>query len=227
MTSSALTSKGPFKLARTWSYVLTAGRWFAGGAINNGGLALQWIRENVYAEAGYDQLLADAAAVPPGADGVMWLPYFSGERSPHWNPDARALLFGLRLAHTRAHVARAALEGVAFCLADVWEALKDGSEGGTSAQLTGGITRAPLWTQIVADVLSLPLAPIEAADASAVGAALLGLAALGSPPAWPVAASPTVFPDPLRRNDYAARHREFQSLYARNFASAPSQEAFR
>jgi gluconokinase len=84
---------------RTWCYVLAAGQWFAGGAINNGGLALQWVRERFYPDlpgpAGYDRLLQEAAAVAPGAEGVCLLPYFAGERSPHWNPLARAALTGL------------------------------------------------------------------------------------------------------------------------------------
>ena len=93
---------------RTWCYVLVQDRWFAGGAINNAGLALQWVRERFYpdvaGDAGYQRLNADAAGVAPGAEGVRCLPYFTGERSPHWNPEARALLSGLGLSHSRAHI---------------------------------------------------------------------------------------------------------------------------
>ena len=209
---------------RTWCYVLMEGRWFAGGAINNGGLALQWVRERFYpelpAEAGYEQLLTDAAAIPPGAGGVLMLPYFTGERSPHWNAAARAIIYGLGLEHSRAHVARATLEAVAFCLADVWQALAEGNEPAEPARLTGGIVRAPIWVQILADVLGIPLAPVQIADASALGAAILGHWALGNIPALAEGgALPRLDlilePDPQRHAFYSARHQAFQSLYRR------------
>jgi len=208
---------------RTWCYILVEGRWFAGGAINNGGLALQWVRENFYADLpvdeGYEQALKDAGAIAPGAEGVLLLPYFTGERSPHWDSYARAVVHGLGLEHTRAHVARAALEGVAFCLADVWEALAD-EEGKLAepARLTGGITRAPTWAQLVADVLGIPLVPMEVADASALGAAMLGHWALGNVKTFGVSQTPEVSrmvlePDPERHAFYVRRHQAFQSLY--------------
>jgi gluconokinase len=209
---------------RTWCYSLAAGRWFAGGAINNGGLALQWVRERFYPDlpgpAGYERLLHDAAAVAPGAEGVRLLPYFAGERSPHWNPSARAALTGLGLEHTRAHVARAALEGVAFCLADVWAVLEPLPQSEPVARLTGNIARVPVWAQIVADVLGLRLEADEAADASAIGAALLGHLALGHFASLEECAlRPSVVevyePDPVRHADYAPLHAGFQALYAR------------
>jgi gluconokinase len=204
---------------RTWCYVLTEGGWFAGGAINNGGLAVQWARDRFYPDlppdSGYAQMLADAAQIAPGADGLLCLPYLTGERSPHWNADARAVLHGLTLGHSRAHMARAVLEGVAFCLADVWEALGAQAD---EARLTGGITRSPVWAQIVADVLDVPLVPIEAADASAIGAALLGFNALGQAVRVAVDSAPLIAPDPARHAVYAERHRAFQTLYRQNFA---------
>jgi gluconokinase len=210
---------------RTWCYLLIEDRWFAGGAINNGGLALQWVREKLYpdlpGEAGYTQLLNEAEAVGPGAEGVFVLPYFTGERSPYWNPEARAMIYGLGLEHSRGHLARATLEGVAFCLADVWEALRNKDEA-EPALLSGGITRSKLWTQIVADVLGLRLAPIEMGDASALGAALLGYWALGALPTLddlpkPAQTDRIVEPDPERHVFYANAHRKFQELYRRNW----------
>ncbi|MGQ9494331.1 MAG: gluconokinase [Anaerolineae bacterium] len=206
---------------RTWCYILVEGHWFAGGSINNGGLALQWIRERFYpdlsAEAGYEQLLNDAAAVPAGAEGVLVLPYFSGERNPHWNPTARAVICGLTLEHTRAHVARAALEGIAFCLADVWEALAGEVELQEPARLSGAITRSPEWIRILADVLGISLVPVKVADASALGAAILGHWALGNIKTLGIRTIPrvtTIFePDAEKHAFYTSRHRTFQSLY--------------
>jgi gluconokinase len=204
---------------RTWCYVLVEGRWFVGGAINNGGLTLQWVRDRFYSELpraeGYEAVLQDAASVSPGAGGVMVLPYFSGERSPHWSPKVRALFHGLGLEHTRAHVARAALEGVAFCMADVWQALSLEANQTESARLTGGITRAPIWAQILADVLGVPLVPVKVADASALGAALLGHRALGREVTSRLSLSTGApfEPDSGRHGFYQGRHQAFQSLY--------------
>jgi len=210
------------KAARTWCYVLVEGRWFAGGAINNAGLALQWVREHFYPDVpgddGYARLLADAAGIPPGAEGVMFLPYFTGERSPYWNPAARALLSGLGLAHSRAHIARAVLEGVAYCLADVWQVLNAGAAPGGEVRLTGNVTHDALWAQIIADVLGVPLLADEAADASALGAAVLGHLALGhiarlEDVAGGRAAGRSYEPDPARHALYQAGHAAFQELY--------------
>jgi gluconokinase len=209
---------------RTWCYVLAEGRWFAGGAINNGGLALQWVREHFYpdlaGEPGFERLLQDAAGVEPGANGVVLLPYFTGERSPYWDSQVRALIYGLDLQHSRAHVARAVLEGVTFCLADVWEALSSVPKSEPGIRLTGAITRSPLWMQILADVLGENLLPIEVADASVTGAAMLGFRALGRAAsleqlAARVTAAPAVQPDSSRHERYVELHRHFQQLYQR------------
>ncbi len=215
---------------RTWCYLLWEESWFAGGAINNGGLALQWVREHFYpdlaGEAGYQQLIHDAGEVPPGAGGVFLLPYFTGERNPHWNPAARALLAGLSLEHQRGHIARAAMEGVAFCLADVWEALDVSGQIQEPARLTGGITLAPGWAQIISDVLDLELQLIEAGDASVLGAALLGWEALGVQANVMPSSSPQnaliLRPDSERHILYQERHKLFQQLYRQVFSSKDS-----
>lgn len=194
--------------------------WFIGGAINNGGLTLQWVREKLYPEltgaAGFEQLKSDAAAIAPGAEGVFMLPYFAGERSPHWAPKDKGMLYGLGMQHTRAHIARAAMEGVANCLADVWDALY-GSEtaSGEVVRLTGGITRTPLWAQILADMLGVPLMALEVADTSATGAALLGMRALGADLqglAVTAETGPVYTPDRQRHEFYKQHHREYRAL---------------
>lgn len=206
---------------RTWCYVLKEGRWLAGGAINNAGLAVQWVRERFFpdlqGEQGYRQLMQQAEQVAPGAEGVFLLPYFTGERNPHWDTQARALIFGLSFEHTRAHIARAVLEGVAFCLADVWEALSEAEESPSQVRLTGGITQSPVWAQVVADVLGVSLTAVETADASAVGAAMLGFHALHGlsleQMAGRVQSGASYTPNPERHTFYRRRHRLFQELY--------------
>jgi gluconokinase len=196
--------------------------WFIGGAINNGGLTLQWVREKLYPDlagaAGYEQLAQDAASVPPGAEGVFLLPYFAGERSPHWAPKDKGMMYGLGMAHNRAHFARAAMEGVANCLADVWDALYGSETSNEMVRVTGGITRTPLWVQILADMLGVPLMTLEVADTSATGAGLLGLHALGIIGADPLRVARTVepgpvyTPDPRRHQFYKQHHREYRAL---------------
>lgn len=196
--------------------------WFIGGAINNGGLTLQWVREKLYPDlagaAGYEQLAQDAASVPPGAEGVFLLPYFAGERSPHWAPKDRGMLYGLGMAHNRAHFARAAMEGVANCLADVWDALYGSETNNEMVRVTGGITRTPLWVQILADMLGVSLMTLEVADTSATGAGLLGLYALGLTGSDPLRVARTVepgpvyTPDPRHHQFYIQHHREYRAL---------------
>jgi gluconokinase len=174
--------------------------------------------------AGFDRLMEDAEVVPPGAEGVLLLPYFTGERNPHWDSSARACLTGLSLEHDRRHVARAVLEAVAFCLADVWEAVHNPGELDEVVRLTGGITQSPLWAQIVADVLGQRLVSVEAADASAIGAAMLGFSVLGGFSLQGMAAQvrkgSSYMPDLERHAFYAARHKVFQGLYPRRLVTA-------
>lgn len=205
---------------RTWCYLLAGNLWIIGGAINNGGLALQWAREKLYPDlvgtAGYDQLATDAASCPPGAEGVFLLPYFAGERSPHWTPKDKAMFYGLGMGTTRLHMARAAMEGVANCLAEVWDALYGSKMTSEVVQLTGGITRTPLWVQILADMLGVPLMALDVADTSATGAGLLGMHALGligpEQMARTVEPGPIYTPDTERHTFYKQHHREYKAL---------------
>ncbi|MCX5661579.1 MAG: FGGY family carbohydrate kinase [Planctomycetota bacterium] len=207
---------------RTWCYVMAPGHWLAGGAINNGGLAVQWICDRFYAhltpQRRFAAMFDEAAGVRPGADGLLVLPYLTGERSPWWRPDAQAALAGVTLGHTRAHLARATLEGVAYCLADVRDSL--GLRAGPSpspARLTGGIVHAPTWCQILADVLGMELHASEEADASAMGAVRIAQAALGLTD-WASLETPPrrtnvrYRPNPRRNAVYRERLRVFRSM---------------
>ena len=207
--------------ARTWCYLLAEERWFAGGAINNGGLAVQWVREKFYpdlsGETGYQRMFLDASEIPPGSEGVIVLPYFVGERSPYWNTEARATITGLGLDHDRRHVARAVLEGVAYRLAEIWEALGT-PESAEPIRLTGGILQSPAWAQIVCDVIGYPLTAVDRGDASAIGAAMLGFVALGLAPSLDALADqvqPGVRwqPDPDKTAVYRSGLERFRAIY--------------
>lgn len=204
--------------ARTWSYVLVPGRFVCGGAINNGGLTMKWLRQRFYAGAdssdAYELMMQEAAAIAPGADGLCMLPYLAGERCPHWRQDIRAVLAGLGLHHTRAHLARAGAEAVAFCLADVVEAVQ--AKIVPPVRLTGGVTASRLWCGIIADVLGLAVQPVDVADASAVGAAILGHLALGHIDAidsvQPPLDRPAIAPDEPGHRRYRELHDRWRAL---------------
>lgn len=162
----------------TWCYVLTEGHYFAGGAINNGGLTLEWLRRTLYSELpeneGFERLLGESGVAPRG--DVLCLPYLTGERTPHWDADLRASFFGLGAHHTRADLARAGLEGVAGCLADVYDLVEPST---LPVQLSGGVTRSDVLVRLITDTLGSPTEVNHTAEASALGAALLAQVGLG------------------------------------------------
>jgi xylulokinase len=148
------------------------------GVTQAAGLSLRWFRDQfgVHGSNGYspyEQLMEEAARVPAGADGLLWTPYLMGERTPHLDPEARGTLFGITARHTRAHVIRAILEGVAFSLRDTLTILKDLNIPVGTVRLGGGGARAPLWQQIQADIYGMPVELLEAEEGAAFGAALL------------------------------------------------------
>jgi xylulokinase len=154
--------------------------WYSMAAIQNAGLALEWARNTL--GASWHDVYEEAFAVPPGAGGVVFLPYLSGERTPRFDPEARGAWTGLGLDHTRGHLLRAALEGVAFALRDGLEALEDAGTPVPELRLAGGGTAEESWQQLLADVLGRPLWLLPgaiAAVASARGAALLAGVACG------------------------------------------------
>lgn len=202
--------------ARIWSYRLDRATHLSGGAINNGGLLLDWVRRGWYPDldpsAGFERLLADAGGVAAGAEGLTLLPYLTGERSPYWRGDLSATLHGLRLAHGRAQVARAALEAVAFSLAEVW----DLGQQSRVVYSTGGLSASAVWNRLLAGVLGTPVRRTEAADASGLGAALLGqdeeaLQAVRQR----AAASPATEPDTAELAPLRDARARWQALYTR------------
>lgn len=156
-------------------------RWHVMGAILSGGLSLDWVR-NLMGETAnnYKQLTSEAASAGIGAEGVLFLPYLLGERTPHMDPNARAGFFGLGLHHTRAHILRAVMEGVAFALRDGLEVLREIGVNTTEARLAGGGAKSKLWKAILRDVLNLPVRTGLAEHGSAYGAALLAAVGMGA-----------------------------------------------
>ena len=148
------------------------GRWHVMGVTQAAGLSLRWFRDNLCSSS-YDQLTAEADKVAPGADGLLWTPYLMGERTPHLDGQARAALVGLTASHTRGHVVRAILEGVAFSLRDTFTIFAEMNVPVRSIRLGGGGARSALWRQIQADIYGHEVETVEAEEGAAYGAAIL------------------------------------------------------
>jgi xylulokinase len=168
----------------------------------------------------YDLLSHDAEAVPAGSEDLVFLPAMQGAMAPEWNGAARGVFYGLTLAHTRAHMTRAILEGSAFGLRDILEAMR--AAGGDVRRLTivGGGAKGPLWRQIKADVTGLPVRVPVSVETTATGAAIL--AAVGSGVHETVADAVDAFvafrpeehePDPERREIYDEAYRRYREVY--------------
>jgi xylulokinase len=153
-------------------------RWHVMGVTQAAGLSLRWFRDNFGSGSDdgrdpYERLSDEAATAPPGADGILWAPYLMGERTPHLDPNARGALVGLSASHTRAHVIRAILEGVAFSLRDSFTILAEMNVPVNRIRLGGGGARSPLWRQIQADAYRHAVELVEAEEGAAYGAAIL------------------------------------------------------
>jgi xylulokinase len=148
------------------------GRWHVMGVTQAAGLSLRWFRD-CFGPNSYDQLVAEAATAPPGAEGLLWAPYLMGERTPHLDPNARGVLVGLTASHTRAHIIRAILEGVAFSLRDTFTIFREMNVPVNRIRLGGGGARSPLWRQIQADIYAREVEIVEAEEGVAYGAAIL------------------------------------------------------
>jgi len=200
------------------------GRWHVMGVTQAAGLSLRWFRDTFGAGSDdgrdpYERLSEEAAAAPAGAGGALWAPYLMGERTPHLDPHARAALTGLTAAHTRAHVVRAVLEGVAFSLRDTLTIFGEMGVPVENIRLGGGGARSPLWRQIQADVYGRAVEILAAEEGAAYGAALLagvGAGAWGSVDeacARAVRVAARVEPDADDAAHMEARYAAYRRLY--------------
>ena len=165
------------------------GRWHVMGVTQSAGLSLRWFRDRFGVLSGvktndgrdpYDILADEAAAAPAGSEGAFWVPYLMGERTPHLDPNARAALLGLTASHTRGHIIRAVMEGVAYSLKDTFTIFEEMKIPVTSIRLGGGGARSPLWRQIQADVYSHEVEIVAAEEGAAYGAAILAGTGVGA-----------------------------------------------
>ncbi|MBN1220267.1 MAG: xylulokinase [Anaerolineae bacterium] len=159
------------------------GRWHLMGVMLSAAGSLRWYRDTLAPGTDFDTLLAPANNVPPGSEGLLFLPYLTGERTPHPDPLARGAFVGLTVRHSQAHLTRSVLEGVAFGLRDSFELMKSaGLAEINQVRVSGGGAKSPLWRQILADVLNAELVTVNTTEGAAYGAALLAGVGAG---AWP------------------------------------------
>jgi xylulokinase len=155
------------------------GRWQVMGVMLAAAGSLAWYHDTLVPEVAYEAMLDEAAAVAAGCDGLVFLPYLAGERTPHVDPTARAAFCGLTVNHPRGALTRAVLEGVAFALRDCLDVVHLAGAAGARGRVSGGGSRSRLWLQIVASALEIPLEIMATDQGSAFGAALLGGVAAG------------------------------------------------
>lgn len=162
-------------------YAITEERWVIGGAINNGGVTLDWVRAQIAEDPDTPtaDLLDRAAGVPAGSGGLLMLPYLLSERAPHWSSLAKGAYVGLTRAHRREHLVRAAVEGVCLQLALVLRSMRAAGHDVAQVRATGGVMRHPLWRRTLANAFGMPISLLAGQQGSGFGAALLGMDALG------------------------------------------------
>jgi xylulokinase len=195
------------------------GRWHLMSVMLSAAGSLRWFRDTLAPETAFEDLVETAAEVPAGSDGLWFLPYLTGERSPHPDPLARGAFIGLRVDHDRRHLVRAVLEGVAYGLRDGLDLMVDaGMSRPTQVRASGGGTASPLWRQVLADVLGVELAVTSTTEGAAYGAALLAAVGTGwfadveDAGAAFITASSVAAPGPDAAA-YAEGHRAYRELY--------------
>ena len=195
------------------------GRWHFMSVMLSAAGSLRWFRDTLAPGVEFGDLAGSAADVPAGAAGLLFLPYLSGERSPHPDPLARGAFVGLTLAHDRRHLTRAVLEGVAFGLRDGLDLMRlAGLPAPTQIRASGGGTASPLWRQILADVLDAEIATVNTTEGAAYGAGLLAAVGAGwyrdvdAATSALVRATPTAQPGPDTAR-YAELHAIYRELY--------------
>lgn len=156
-----------------------AGAWHVMGVTQGAGLSLQWFRNQLAPGISYDALTAEAATAPAGSQGLYWLPYLMGERTPHLDATARGGWIGLTAKHTRADLIRALIEGVSYSQQDCLQIIEQMGVAVRSVRVSGGGAKSAFWRQLLADVFNKPVVTLETQEGSAHGAALLAMVGTG------------------------------------------------
>jgi xylulokinase len=194
-------------------------KWHVMGVTQGAGLSLQWFRNQLAPGTPYDALTAEAALAPAGAQGLFWLPYLMGERTPHLDATARGGWIGLTNSHRRADLIRAVIEGVSYSQLDCLEIIESLGVPVNSVRVSGGGAQSPFWRGLLASILAKRVVTLETQEGSAYGAALLALAGTGEYTSVPevcraaIRETESVSPNAADAAFYAKAHRLYQALY--------------
>jgi xylulokinase len=203
------------------------GKWHAMGVTQGAGLSLQWFRTQLAPTASYDSLMAEAETAPAGSDGLFWLPYLMGERTPHLDPHARGGWIGLTASHQRRHLIRAVIEGVSYSQRDCLDLIDSLGAPASTVRASGGGANSAFWRQILAEVFGRPVSVLESQEGSAYGAALLAMAGSGAYASVDEACARAIqvvsTTEPSEnRSVYESGHRIYRALYPALKAAGPA-----
>ena len=214
-------TSGPVPRVHTFNHAVP-NAWYLMGVTQGAGLSLRWVRDNIGLPESamerwsgvdaYELLVKEAAFVPAGSEGLIFLPYLQGERTPHLDPYARGGWIGLTASHNRRHLVRSVLEGVAFSLKDCFGIIREQGLAIEQVRATGGGAKSALWRQIIADILGVELVTTNATEGPAFGAALLAGVASGVYPSVQQACAATV-----RVVEHTPPHTELAGVYAQAY----------
>jgi xylulokinase len=226
--SPQVDTSGPIPRIHTFNHAVP-NAWYLMGVTQGAGLSLRWIRDNIGLPEralerwtgidAYEHLTREAAGVPSGSEGLIFLPYLQGERTPHLDAYARGGWIGLTARHDRRHLIRSVMEGVAFSLKDCFAIIREQGLQLAQVRATGGGARSPFWRQIIADVLDIELVTTNATEGPALGAALLAGVASGIYQSVQAACNQTVHivertePQPETALNYAQAYETYKALY--------------
>jgi xylulokinase len=190
-------------------------RWHMMSVMLSAAGSLRWFRDVLAPGMEFGDLVASAVEIAPGSDGLLFLPYLTGERSPHPDPAARGAFIGLTLAHDRRHMTRAVLEGVAFGLRDGLDLMVGaGMPAPDQIRASGGGTASALWRQVLADVLDVEIATVDTTEGAAYGAGLLAAVGAGWYPSVAAATAANVHATPIASpGPDASRYRDIHAAY--------------
>ncbi len=206
-----------------FNYLVDDKTYLCGGGINNGGNVLKWfavnfLENNFVSKDEFDAYMTQAASIPAGSDGLVFLPYIYGERAPVWNAEAKGIFFGISANHTKAHFMRAIMEAICFALLQVLNLMEENGEAIEVVYVSGGFIESALWVQMMTDIINKPVKVFHGADASALGAAFMGMKALRLITHWSdvkkfIAANKAFTPDAANHKRYIPNFLVFEKLY--------------
>lgn len=201
---------------RTQCYHVMENQYLKLGAVNNGAIILQWLKESILkTDESFEELFEQAKTIPAGSEGLLFVPYLLGERAPIWDASAKGSLLGIQISHTKAHLIRAILEGILFGLLHITEVLLPDSKQRhlTTIMASGGFGKSEFWLQMVADIFQMKVLVAETIESSAWGAVLIGFKAIGLNIPNQNKIGKTFLPTEDYKNIYEQSFEKFKKVY--------------